>query len=166
MMIFMYSPRSEEWDAKRQQRNEQSKRHASDYFEEGMSDKFGEVLIVEAVPPLEFFEHGIQGPRVLADFLADARRVEHDDAGEDYANGKQGGCEALGESHHRRQGCGGSAVRAGESAARQEERPLPFMILTVVDERLDALCNKVRDDRDNQDLVVPEIVHAHPFGCH
>src|SRR5664280_45745 len=166
MMIFMYSPRSEEWDAKRQQRNKQSKRYASGYFEEGMSDKFGEVLIVEAVPPLELFEHSIQGPCVLADFLADARSVEHDDAAEDHADGKQGGCEALGESHHRRQGCGGSAVRAGEAAAGEEKGPLPFMILAVVDERLDTLCNEVRDDRDNQDLVVPEVIHAYPFGCH
>src|SRR5664280_971469 len=156
MMIFMYSPRSEEWDAKRQQRNEQSKRYASDYFEEGMSDKLGELLVIEGIPQLQFFEHGIQGPRVFADFLADARGVEHNDAAEDYADGKQGGCEALGESHHSRQGCGGSAVRAGEAAAGEEEVPLPIMILAVVDERLDALCNKVRDDRDNQDLVVPE----------
>src|SRR5450756_2393235 len=90
MMIFMCSPRSEEWDAKRQQRNEQSKRYASDYFEQGVPDKLGKVLVVETVPPLEFFEHGIQGPRVFADFLADARGVEHDDAAEDHADGKQG----------------------------------------------------------------------------
>src|SRR5450756_311608 len=166
MMIFMCSPRSEEWDAKRQQRNEQSKRYASDYFEQGMPDKLGEVLIVEAVPPLEFFEHGIQGPCVLADFLADARGVEHDDATEDDADSKQGGCEAFRESHHGRQSCDGSAVRAGEAAVGKEERPLPFTILAVVNERLDSLCNKVRDDGDNQDLVVPKVVHARPFGCH
>src|SRR5450756_2765891 len=166
MMIFMCSPRFEEWDAKRQQRNQQSKRDASEYLEQGMSDKFGELLVVEAVPQLEFFEHGVQGPRVFADFLADTRGVEYDDAAEDHADGKQGGCEAFRESHHSRQGCDGGAVRAGEAAVGQEELPLPFMILAVVDERLDSLCNEVRDDGDNQDLVVPKVVHARPFGCH
>src|SRR5450756_2842021 len=120
-----------------------------------MPDKLGEDLIVEAVPQLKFFKHGVQGPRVFADFLADARGVKHDDATEDHADGKQGGCEAFRESHHSRQGCDGGAVRAGEAAVGQEELPLAFMILAVVDERLDSLCNEVRDDGDNQDLVVP-----------